>query len=200
MRKHLGLTIFAIIAIISACTSPLELDVDRDKTFIDGAVHPRRVSIYYHFADSAYESMITDPVVLESMWIERATGIGPQGNTDLYSVTIPELAFTVSNELRPSKERPVMVEAFSFSCERQPADGEFRFCVNPRSWIRGRYLEDREAFIPFMWMADDRGRHIRAAFTAEPEQRIVKGSIILGVTEPRGQRSATYRARITLEY
>lgn len=200
MRKQLALTFLAVIAIVAACTSPLELDVDRDKTFIDGTAHPKRVSIYYHFADSAYESMITDPALLESIWIERVQGPSSLGTKDLYSVTIPELAFTVSNELRPSKERPVMIEAFSFSCEKQPADGEFRFCVNPQSWIRGRYLEEREAQIPFFWLADDRNRHIRAAFSALPEQRMIKGSIILGVTEPRGQRSVTCRARVTLEY
>lgn len=194
-------TLLLIVAMaIGSCTSPLELDVDRDATFVDGAAHPKRVSVYYHFADSAYEAIIVDPAWLETVWIEREATLGG-ANAFTYAVTIPQLVFEVPLTVRPSSERPVMVRSFSLSCRQQPADGQFRYCVNPNSWIRGLVANDRGGDPePFQWLADERGRQLRLAFFAVPEQRIIKGSIQLALVEPRGQKFSTYRALITLEY
>ncbi len=194
-------TVLLIVAMaIGSCTSPLELDVDRDATFIDGSAHPKRVSVYYHFADSAYEAIIVDPAWLETVWIERNAAPGTSDGY-AYTVTIPQLVFEIPQTIRPSKDRPVMIHSFSLSCRKQKADGQFRYCVNPGSWIRGLIFDERGGDPePFQWLADERGRQVRLAFFAVPEQRIIKGSIQLAVVEPRGQKFSTYRALMTLEY
>lgn len=193
--------IIALALAFMSCTSPLELDVDRDATFIDGSTHPKRVSVYYHFADSAYEAIIIDPTWLETVWIERAPVPGGNADTYRYSISIPQLVFEVPQTVRPSKERPVMVHRFSLSCRQQPADGQFRYCINPSSWIQGLIFDERGGDPePFQWLADERGRQLRLAFFAVPQQRIMKGSIQLALVEPRGQRYSTYRALITMEY
>ena len=46
MRAALMIAIGALV-LLHACSSPLELDVDRTKNYPDGGTHPTRLSLYY---------------------------------------------------------------------------------------------------------------------------------------------------------
>ena len=177
---------------VAACTSPLELDVDRTKAYTDGTVHPKRLSMYYHFLDSAYEAIVTDTGYLNSIWIEP--------DPAFWRVTIPQLIFELPKTIHPSGQMSPFVHTLCFSTDRQPTDGVYRLCVNDNSWIEGEYLDPFGAVVPFQWYADDRGRQIRIAFYHLPTENIVKASIQVAIVDPSGARYVSYRALITMEY
>ena len=69
MRIALMIAVGAVV-LLHACSSPLDLDVDRTKNYPDGGTHPTRLSLYYYFGDSAYEAIVTDTLLLNNIWIE----------------------------------------------------------------------------------------------------------------------------------
>ena len=183
------------IGLFSACTSPLDLDVERSRTFVDGAKNPTRLSFYYHFGDSAYEALVTDPTFLAKIWIE------PQVGSEQLTITVPQFIFQLPINVTPTAEHNPLVKTLCFASHQQPTDGVFRSCTNQNSWMEGLYLDERGDPTPFNWMADNTGRQIRLAYYNVPEENLIKGSMQVIVTEPiYGQNYASYRALITLEY
>ncbi len=186
--------VIAVIATITvaSCTSPLDLDVDRDKLYADGTVHPKRLSMYYHFLDSAYEAIVTDTSYLNTIWIEP--------DPSFWRVTIPQLIFELPQSIEPTFEMTPFVNTLSFGTTKVPTDGVYRPCINTESWLEGAYIDPFGLTVPFHWYADDRGRQIRLAYYHLPTENLIKASIQIAITDPSGLRYTTYRALITLEY
>ncbi len=189
--KPLLLSILAILA-MSSCTSPLDLDVDRDKAYADGAFHPKRLSFYYHFADSAYEAIVTDTSFLNTIWIEQTE--------PFFEITIPQFVFELPQTIEPTLQHTPFVSTLCFATQKRPADGLYRLCINDNSWMDGAYIDQFGITVPFHWEADDQGRQIRLAYYQLPRERLIKGSIQVALADPAGARYVTYRALITMEY
>lgn len=178
--------------VMASCTSPTDLDIERTKTYMDGAVHPTRLSFYYYFGDSAYEAIVTDTALLNSVWIERGT--------TPWTVTIPMLQFDLPDTIRATQQNTPFPRTICFSTTQQAADGVFRSCQNNNSWISGEYFDLYGNRVDFNWMADNAGRQIRLAYQALPEEQLVKGSMQIVLADPVKPAFATYRALITMEY
>ena len=184
--------LFVTLTIV-ACTSPLDLDVDRTRTFSDGAKHPLRLTFYYYFGDSAYEAIVTDTAFLNHVWIEE--GINAK------QVTIPGFIFQLPRPFLPTIEYSPFVNKLCFQTEQQPADGVFRLCQNENSWLQGSYLDATGKPVPFRWMADDLWHRIRLAYYDIPEESLIKGSMQIVIIDPvLPTRIMSYRALITMEY
>ena len=184
------------LALISSCTSPLDLEVNRDKAYADGSFHPKRLSFYYHFADSAYEAIVVDTTFLNSIWIDQTE--------PFFEVTIPEFVFQLPQTIEPTLEHTPFVSTLCFASNEQPADGLYRLCINSNSWMEGAYIDQFGIMVPFRWpnpwYADDQGRQIRLAYYQLPRERLIKGSMQIALTDPATARFVTYRALITMEY
>lgn len=192
--RIIGLLV-AGIGLFSSCTSPLELDVDRSKSFMDGSKNPTRLSFFYYFGDSAYEAIVTDPTFLEKIWIE------PQENSEIVNVTIPKFLFQIPETAQPSAVHNPLVKVLSFATWSHPADGLWRNCLNPDSWLQGDYIGRDGEPEEFTWMCDNNGRQVRIAYVKVRDQNVIKGSMQIIVAEPLyGQTYAVYRALITIEY
>jgi len=189
--RPLLLSLLAIV-VMSACTSPLDLDVDRDKSYVDGAFHPKRLSFYYHFADSAYEAIVVDTSFLNTIWIEPSE--------PFYEITIPEFIFELPRSIEPTLQHTPFVSRFSFATQQRPADGLYRLCINTNTWMDGAYIDQYGITVPFHWYADDQGRQVRLAYYQLPAERLIKGSAQIAIADPAGARYVTYRALITMEY
>lgn len=191
MRTAL-LIAFGAMLLLYACSSPLELDVDRTKTYPDGATHPTRLSLYFYYGDSAYEAIVTDTALLRRIWIER-------GSTP-YKITIPALEFRLPDTVQASPQFTPFVRAFSFSSSNARCDGQFSMCTSPVTWFSGEFLTKQGAWEPFQWSADVTNRQLRIAYYDVPHERLVKASIQILVADPGSPRFASYRALITFEY
>jgi hypothetical protein len=177
---------------LQACTSPLDIDVDRTKHYPDGGTHPTRLSLYYYFGDSAYEAIVTDTTLLNNIWIER--GVTP------YRITIPTLEFHLPDTIKASAQFTPFVRAFAFSSTNVLCDGQFTMCTSPLSWLAGEYLNPKGAWEPFKWSTDTDNRQLRIAYYDVPTERLVKASLQILVGDPYVQRYSSFRALITLEY
>ncbi len=191
--KQLVAMLIMVTAVLSyACKSPVELDVDRTKAYVDGAVHPTRLSVYYYFGDSAYEAIVTDTAFLNTIWIERST--------TPYRLTIPRLEFSLPDTIRPNIDQSPFVRTFCFSTDNMICDGVWNLCQSPSSWMAGEYFTVNETWSPYQWAADDQGRQIRIAFYEVEGARIIKGSTQILVSHPYDSGYESYRALLTLEY
>ena len=191
MRRTLFI-IGIVVLMLQACTSPLDIDVDRTKHYPDGGTHPTRLSLYYYFGDSAYEAIVTDTTLLNNIWIER--GVTP------YRITIPTLEFHLPDTIKASAQFTPFVRAFAFSSTNVPCDGQFMMCTSPLSWLAGEYLNPKGAWEPFKWSTDTDNRQLRIAYYDVPTERLVKASLQILVGDPYVQRYSSFRALITLEY
>lgn len=180
-------------SLLFSCSSPNDLDVPRVTWYSDGAVHPSRLSIYYYYGDSAYEAIVTDPSLLNSIWLEYSTSP--------CEITIPQLVFALPDTITATPEYTPLISSFSISTQRQPADGEFRVCSNAESWIAGDYIEQDGRKTSFKWGFDSTLRQIRVAYYMVPGENLLKGSFQFIVADPRyPARYQTYRALVTIEY
>jgi hypothetical protein len=191
MRRTLFI-IGVVVLMLQACTSPLDIDVDRTKHYPDGGTHPTRLSLYYYFGDSAYEAIVTDTTLLNNIWIER--GATP------YRITIPTLEFHLPDTIKASAQFTPFVRAFAFSSTNVLCDGQFTMCTSPLSWLAGEYLNPKGAWEPFKWSTDTDNRQLRIAYYDVPTERLVKASLQILVGDPYVQRYSSFRALITLEY
>lgn len=192
---NLRIVTAAILTIIAmaACTSPTDLDVDRSKTYMDGAVHPHRLSFYYYFGDSAYEAIVTDTAMLNSIWIERGT--------TPWQVTIPLLQFDLPDSIHASGTNTPFPTTVCFSTTKQLADGVFRSCTNPDTWVSGEYIDLYGGVVPFTWLTDNAGRQLRIGYYKVDNEDLVKASLQIVLQDPvRPGAYATYRALVTLEF
>ncbi len=192
MRNAIIFVIGSVVLMLGACSSPLDLDVDRTKHYPDGGTHPTRLSLYYYFGDSAYEAIVTDTTLLHKIWIER-------GSTP-YRITIPRLEFHLPDTIKASPQFTPFVRSFSFSSNNVLCDGQFTMCTSPFSWLSGEYLTQQGKWEPFQWSTDTGNRQIRVAYYDVPYERLVKASLQILVGDPVLPRYASFRALITLEY
>ena len=191
MRIAVMIAVGAVV-LLHACSSPLDLDVDRTKNYPDGGTHPTRLSLYYYFGDSAYEAIVTDTLLLNNIWIER-------GSTP-YRITIPTLEFHLPDTIKASPQFTPFVRAFAFSSTNVLCDGQFTTCTSPLTWLAGEYLSQQGTWEPFKWSTDTGNRQLRIAFYDVPTERLIKASLQILVGDPALPRYASYRALITLEY
>lgn len=189
-RTHAIAVLLTIIAV--ACTSPMDLDVGRSKTYTDGSVHPKRLSFLYYFGDSAYEAIVSDTSLLNTIWIER--GVRP------YELTIPWFVFDFPDTIELTSEYSPFVTQLCFSAYRIPCDNKYRNYVNNYTWLNGNYLDPLGNAVPFKWYADNAGRQLRIAWTGIYSQRLIKGSLQVLLADPIAPRYVTYRGHLTLEY
>lgn len=175
-----------------SCSSPLELDVDRDVRNIDNIVSPSRLSMYYYFGNQGYEAIVTNEALLKSILIDQST----------YpcKITIPQFLFTLSATDTATPAFTPFIRTFSFSSIAEPADGFFRNAVNKDSWITGDYIDITNAHQEFNWMADNSRREIRIAYYTVADEKIVKGFIQFLLLDPATPRHVTFRALLTMEY
>jgi hypothetical protein len=182
----------AVVLMLQACSSPLDLDVDRSKHYPDGATHPTRLSLYYYYGDSAYEAIVTDTTLLNHIWIER-------GVTQ-YRITVPTLEFHLPDTVKASAQFTPFVRSFAFSSTNVLCDGQFTMCTSPLSWIAGEFMNAQGKWEPFKWSTDTDNRQLRIAYYDVPTERLVKASLQILVGDPGVQRYSSFRALITLEY
>lgn len=192
MRTAIILVIGSVVLLLGACSSPLDLDVDRTKHYPDGGTHPKRLSLYYYYGDSAYEAIVTDTTLLHKIWIER-------GSTP-YRITVPSLEFHLPDTIKASPQFTPFVRAFAFSSTAVPCDGQFVMCTSPSTWLAGEYLTQRGTWEPFQWSTDTGNRQLRIAYYDVPSERLLKASLQILVGDPVLPRYASFRALITLEY
>lgn len=190
MRAGAIAVLLAVAAV--ACTSPLDLSVERSKTYTDGAVHPTRLSFLYYFGDSAYEAIVTDTSLLNTIWIER--GVSP------YEITIPWFVFNLPDTVKPASNYSPFVNRLCFSADRVPCDSKYRNYVNKYSWVEGTYLDYNGNDVPFKWYTDYAGRQLRIAWIGIYSERLIKGSLQVLMSDPIAPRYVTYRGHITMEY
>ncbi len=186
-----GVIALAIMVLASACSSPLDLDVDRSKTYVDGSLHPQRLQLYYYFGDSAYEAIVTDTALLNSIWIETLDSTR--------AVTLPRLQFSLPDTIKATAAFTPFVRTFCIAAQSKPCNGVFTMCINPNSWISGDYRSQDGQWYPFHWMSDNRNRQLRLAFYEIPGERLIKGSLQILVADPETSRYETYRALLTIE-
>lgn len=185
--------IAVLLAIITvACSSPLDLDVERTRTYTDGAVHPKRLSFLYYFGDSAYEAIVTDTSLLNTIWIER--GVRP------YEITIPWFVFNLPDSVKPTINNSPFVTRLCFSANRVPCDNKYRNYVNKYSWVDGTYFDVDGNAVPFSWYTDYTGRQLRIAWFGIYSERLIKGSLQVLMSDPIAPRYVTYKGHITMEY
>lgn len=187
-----ALTIVCMTLLTAACTSPLELDVDRDIRNLDRIVSPTRLSLFYYFGDQSYEAIVINQELLNSIKIDKST----------YpcKVTIPQFLFTLSDTMQATPGQSPLVRTFSFSCIAQPADGFSRNAVNKDSWMAGDFIDITGAHYEFKWMADNAGKEISIGYYTVPEVSLVKGFVRFLVIDPATLMPVTSRALLTMEY
>jgi len=190
--RRAGFIAVAIALAVFACTSPMDLDVDRTKAFADGTTHPRRLSLYYYYGDSAYEAIVSDTSLLNAIWIDHST--------DPHSITVPHFIFQLPDTVKATMANSPFARSFSFSTDKVPMDALFRYCVNNQSWVSGEFYDADQKLQPFHWPTDSTGRQLRMAWTEIPNENVVKGSAQIALADPVYSRYVTYRALFTLEY
>lgn len=189
---HRIVALACVVLTLVSCSSPLDLDVDRDIKNIDNIVSPSRLSMYYHFGDQGYEAIVTNEALLKSILIDKSS--------NPCKITIPQFLFTLSETDTATPAYTPFIRTFSFSSIAQPADGFFRNAVNKESWIAGDYIDFTSAHQEFNWMADNSGREIRIAYYTVADEKIVKGFVQFLVADPATPRYVTFRALLTMEY
>jgi len=180
------------IAVSASCTSPLEINVDRTIVNVDGSVHPKRLSFFYYFADSAYEAIVSDTTYLNEILIERSQ--------TPWTVTVPQFVFELPNSIHPTPATTPLVRSFSLSCEKYIIDGIYRSCVGSNAWVDGEYLDQAYTPVPFRWDADNTINRILLAWIQPSEQNLIKGRVLISVTDPITKISRNYNGLITMEY
>lgn len=177
---------------LAACQSPTDLDVDRSLKYMDGAVHPNRLSFYYYFGDSAYEAIVTDTSMLNTVWIE--------GRTNNYAVSIPQFIFSLPDTLQTTASHTPFVKKLCFSITKKPCDGVFTNCLNANSWLAGEYIGTNNSIVPFQWSTDNISRQLRLAFYKVDGLNMVKGAMQIVIADPMYPRFEIYHALITMEF
>ena len=193
MRTRLA--IISLVVIAASCSSPLDLDVDRDKEFADGAINPKRISFFYYFGDDGYEAIINDTALLNTIWLIP--------REQFYSVTIPKFEFHLPDTLRPGFPYNPFVNSLSFSVEDRLADGFLRLCVNTDTWFKGTYEDQFGNPIQYVWPADDWSHQFRLALYQVEGLRTIKGTVQIVLEDPSfppGARWRIYNALMTIDY
>jgi len=183
-----------VVFAIAGCSSPLDLDVDRDVKNIDNIVSPTRLTMYYHFGEQGYEAIVTNQELLKTILIDKSA----------YpcKVTIPQFLFNLTNDpsITATPLYSPFIRTFSFSVSAQPADGFYRNLVNANSWMAGEYIDIASSMQSFNWVADNAGREIRIGFFTVADENLVKGFVQFLLVDPASPRYVQYRALITMEY
>lgn len=178
--------------LFQACQSPMALDVDRTTWYSDSSIHPKRLSLYYYFGDSAYEAIVTDTAFLEAIWIER--------NQDPWRITIPRFNFALSDTLKATISNNPLVREFCLSVDQQKIDGFFRTCTGANSWLSGEYFDMLYNRSNFRWLANSQDRTIMLAWFKPDNQNLVKGRMVIRVANPViTTDTATYNGLFTIE-
>lgn len=181
----------ALAVLLTACSSPLDLDVDRTTMFNDDIVHPSRISLLYYFGDSAYEAIYVDPAFLQSIDIDTSTNpvllTIPQFNTPLFPSTATE-TFTP------------MVRAFGFSVTKFPCNERIMDVINRSTFFSVEVLHQDGRRQDYQWQADDSGRRFRLGLVASRENRLLKGRIAMNIADPERPRVLSYYGILTIEY
>ncbi|MBU3742649.1 MAG: hypothetical protein FGM24_10255, partial [Candidatus Kapabacteria bacterium] len=132
------------IVLLTACSSPLDLDVDRSTTFNDNIVHPKRISLLYYFGDSAYEAIYIDPAFLQSIDIDTSQNpvllTIPQFNT-------PQFACSASATFTP------IVRGFGFSVTDFPCNERIVDIVNRSTFFDVEVLRLDGRRLDYQWQA-----------------------------------------------
>ena len=182
----------AVTLVISACKSPLALDVDRTMHYIDGGVTPTRVSLYYYYADSSYEVIFTDSTLLNTIRIDT--------NTTPFLVTIPQLATPKFSCVPNTYETPI-VNAFSFSVDHMKANDSSAICVNPKTYFYAQHMNTTGFVSDYQWFADSTGRRLDVGFVSLPDLHTVKGRVVIRVVNPdMPTLMMTFNALVTIDY
>lgn len=187
---------FAAAALVTTvfvvgCSSPLELDVDRSMAYNDGTVHPTRVSLLYYFGDSAYEAIYIDKSLLESMVID--TSQSP------YRITIPQFT-TPMFSCTANWDYTPLVKGFGLSVDAQPCDEVVVDVVNRRTYVNVemKHMDGRRA--DYLWFVDGSNKRMRVGFVSSPDNRLIKGRVVINVVDPDRPRVLNYYGVLTLEY
>jgi hypothetical protein len=181
-----------VITLVAACSSPLDLDVDRTSGFNDGTVSPHRVSMYYYYSDSSYEAIFQDTAILNGILID--TSVKPF-RVSIKRLPMPEVPWTCNMPWT------TMVKSFCISTDRQPADNQTELTVGAQSWMAVQHLDTSGAKKEYLWFADSLGRQLRVGFSAVDYLRTVKGRVNIFVVDPqRPALSNSYNAVITMDY
>lgn len=176
---------------LTACSSPLDLDVDRDAAFRDNILHPRRMSLFYYFGDSAYEAIYIDPALLESVEIDTTTRP--------YLITIPQLNTPLFSCTASETFSPI-VQGFGFTTIRQPCNERIVDIVNRSTFMNVEALHRDGSRKEYLWLVDGTNRRMRLGFVANPENRLIKGRIAISVVDPDRPRVLTYYGILTIDY
>lgn len=186
--------LFLVLALIAgACSSPLDLDVDRSIKYVDDVVSPHRATLFYYFADSAYEAIYADPRLLNGIRID--TSVTP-ARISISQIVSPRFSAVAS------AQHPVMVEAFGFGLHDYPADESIRDVINGSTFLNVNLLQsDNVTARSYLWFIDGISRRLRIGFIHQREKRVVKGRVVINVTDPyRSNNVATYYGLLTLDY
>lgn len=191
MTRFLSILLFSLT--LGACSSPLELDVDRSMKYVDDVVSPHRATLFYYFADSAYEAIYSDPRLLSGIRIDTSS---TPAKITISQIVSPRFA------AQPSPNQPVMVEAFGFGLHDHPTDEVVRDVVNGSTFLNVNLLQsDNVSTRSLLWFIDGATRRLRVGFIHERDKRVVKGRVIINITDPyRNNEVATYYGLLTLDY
>ncbi len=191
--SSLAVLIVLALAVLGGCESPMELDVDRTEQYMDGSVHPTRLSLYYYFGDSAYEAIVVDTSFLNTIWISKGT--------EPWTITIPQFNFTLSDSMQATPEHSPLVREFSFSIENQRVDGFFRSCINTNCWLAGAYLDQMKVSHDFRWYSNILDKQILLAWFRPEGQDLVKGRMAIRIINPMNPSdTVTYNGLFTVEF
>jgi len=190
-RNTVRTLVMVFLLALTSCSSPLDLDVDREMSYRDDIVHPRRMSLLYYFGDSAYEAIYIDPALLASIEIDTATRP--------FVVTIPQLntplfACSASEAFSP------IIQGFGFSTIAQPCNERIVDIVNRSTFMNVETLQRDGSRREYLWVVDGVSRRMRLGFVASPENRLIKGRIALSVADPDRPRVLSYYGILTIEY
>jgi hypothetical protein len=155
-------------------------------------VHPTRLTLYYYFADSAYEAIVTDTTFLHQIWIER--------DREPWQVTVPYFSFQLDTTIKASINQTPLVRTFCMSFQRYSIDGLYRTCVNTNSWLEGEYIDASYLTQQFHWPANNNDKKIQIAWFHPESEKLLKGRVAIQVRNPVGPNTVTYNALMTLEY
>lgn len=184
-------TILALLVIVSACSSPLDLDVDRTLTFDDGLVQPKRMSLLYYYGDSAYEALYVDTTFLSTVLID--TTIRP------YRVTIPQMNTPIFPCSATADHSP-LIRGFGFSVSRHPCNEQLTAIANPYTYVNVELLDNNGRRSNQDWTIGTRGTQFYVGLLASPENRLIKGRLTIRVPDPDRPRTLTYHGVLTIEY
>ena len=184
-------TILALIVVISACSSPLELDVDRTLSYNDGLVQPKRMSLLYYYGDSAYEALYVDTTFLSTVLIDTTTRP--------YRVTIPQMN-TPLFPCRATADQTPLVRGFGFSITKHPCTEQLTAIANPYTYVSVELLDNNGRNSEQDWTIGTRGTRFYIGLLASPENRLIKGRLTIHVPDPDRPRTLTYHGVLTIEY